>query len=371
MILLALLLASYVQTVPQNGNITAALQALPGGDATHAGTGQVFITSEATGDIWLMGPNDPNYANPPAGWLKLTGPITIDCIGPHYAAPHGHRVACGLHGTIQISASAHNIDIRNVMFVDYLSTYIRYGIASNGDRTGVGGSSGLKLENVSWNHGGCNGTGPGMDIGSNSFWIWMHDIVASGCVKSIYTIASTSRVNNVATVTTTVPNSIATGDKVTMQNALDSTGAVVTVVDSTHFTYSSPGQNATLNGGQVITAGAASINIDPGPTGAGSGLIIIDNINLNNGGVLFHPGTNGGSLYVRNVSYEGDFTDPDMPPVLITSVKSCTNGCQIVRIENVTVSDNSNPIHRVQVNNGQNVTGAVMLDWVDISTGTP
>ncbi len=366
--LILLLALSYLQTVPQGGNVVAALQALPGGDATHAGTGQVLITSEATGNIWLMGPNDPNWNNPPAGWLKLTGPLTIDCIGPHFAPPHGHRNACGLHGTVKISASNKIIDIRNVEFLDYLSTYITYGIASNGDRNGVGGSSGLNLDNVSWNHGSCIGTGPGMDIGSNSFWIWMHDMVSSGCVKGIFPIASVSRVKGLATVTTTSPTTLTTNQSIALQNSLDTSSVRATVIDSTHFTYASPGPDSTRTGGQVITYGAAAISINPGETGGGSGLIFIENINLNNGGIMFNPGTNGGSLYVKNVSYEGDFTDPDMPPVLILQVKHCD--CQIVRVDHVEVSDPMYHIPRVQVNNGLVQPGTVMVDGLDFSAGT-
>src|SRR5271167_4889928 len=89
-----------VQMVAPNGNdahdglsrdsakltVYKALQSLPGGDSAHAGTGTIFISGTVAAggpaeSIRLMGPNDPNYRNPPLGWLKLTGPITIDCIG--------------------------------------------------------------------------------------------------------------------------------------------------------------------------------------------------------------------------------------------------------------------------------------------------
>ena len=381
-----------VQIVAPNGNdahdglsrdsakltVYKALQSLPGGDSTHAGTGMILISGTVAAggpaeSIRLMGPNDPNYRKPPLGWLKLTGPITIDCVGPNIAPPHGHRNTCGMHGggiadsvhpAVWISSSNKPVEIKNLMFVDYLNTYIKYGIDSNNVRTGSGGSSGLSLENVAWNHGSCHaGGGPGMDIGSNSFWIWMKDITASGCVQGIFSIAGASRKSNVTTITTKEVNNVSAGDQVTIANAPDDTFngtfAVVSAPDHTHFTYNNIGANNTSGTGQVVTAGAAAINIDPGRTGSGSGLIIIDNINLNDGGIRFRPGVNGGGLYVRNVSYEGDFTDPDMPPILVMS----TNSSTVVRIDNVEIADPMNAIPAVQVDN----SSLALMDavWVD------
>jgi hypothetical protein len=357
-------LPNYVQTVPQGGDIIAALEALPGGDSTHAGTGTVIITSDATGTPWLMGPGDPNWNNPQAGWLKLTGPITIDCVGAYIAPPHGHKNGCGLHGSIWISAASKNIDIRNLMFMDYLGWYIRYGIDSNGNRNGSGGSSSFSLENVGWNHGGCNGTGPGMDIGSNSFWIWMSDIVASGCVKGIFPVTFASRKSGVVTVTTPV-NNISSGNCVTLQNISDPSfnGSVqVTALDATHFTFPSSGPDAAASGGQVVTASAAAINIDPG-SGSGSGLVFIKNINLNNGGIRFAPGANGGGVYAENISYEGNFTDPDMPPVLVTKIVDPT----IVRIDHLEVADPMVSVRSVAVDNWlARSPNSVTLDGVPV-----
>src|SRR2546423_1175111 len=47
-------------------------------------------SSSGTG-IWLMGPLDPNYASPPAGWLRFSGPISITGIAGSCAQSQGHR----------------------------------------------------------------------------------------------------------------------------------------------------------------------------------------------------------------------------------------------------------------------------------------
>ena len=56
--------------------IYGALVSLPGGDTKTAGSGTVYVGNASSANprtnagIWLMGPKDPNYASPPAGWLK-------------------------------------------------------------------------------------------------------------------------------------------------------------------------------------------------------------------------------------------------------------------------------------------------------------
>lgn len=384
-----------VQYVSPNGNdsndglspgtakltVVAALKALPGGSSTNAGVGTVLISGSvnasttSTCGIWLMGVADPNFSSPPACWLKwqpTSGQsLTIDCLGKIGGPAHGHDSTCtmtgggisdSVHPTIWISATNQTVAIKNISFGGFLNTYIKYGIDSNNARSGAtAGSSSFSLNNVGWNHGGCRpGGGPGMDVGSQAFWISMRDIVASGCVKQMFTVGASAavRASNVVTITTSTAHNIVAGDVVTVTNILDDTFnnsvVVATAADNTHFTYTQTGANTTSGSGYVVTAGAAAINIDPGP-GTGSGLIWIDTINLNSGGIRITPGTNGSGVYVRNVSYEGDFADPDMPPFLATS----TNFASIIRVENVEVSDNLNAIPDVQIDNAINYSALV------------
>ena len=353
--------------------VYAALQALPGGSVTNAGVGTIYISSTvnyggpaANQGMWIMGSGDPNFATPPSGWLKWNPSagqsLTIDCLGKDSGAAHGHETACVINGggstdlvhpALWISSTQQLMSFRNLNLGGFLNTYVKIGIDSNNNRT-TGGVSSVSLTNVGWNHGSCRaGGGPGLDIGSNSFWIWLKGIVGSGCVQGIFTVASStgaSRTSNVTTITTSATNNISNGDTVTIQNVPDDTFngtyTVASIVDGTHFTYNNFGPNNSVGTGQVITASAAAINLDPG-SGSGSGLVFIDDINLNNGGIRIVPGTNGGSIYIRNVSYEGDFFDPDMPPILVTKIINPT----IVRVDNVEVSDPSVTIPDVQVDN--------------------
>src|ERR1700741_1432563 len=59
----------------------AALTSLPGGSAKRllSGSGTVHVApglSQMYSFVWLMGPQDPNYVRPPAGWLRCNGCTT-------------------------------------------------------------------------------------------------------------------------------------------------------------------------------------------------------------------------------------------------------------------------------------------------------
>src|SRR5215470_2197554 len=140
--------------MPGNAKLTvyAALQALPGGKFPSAGSGTVLISGSvnyggpaASQGLWIMGPNDPNYSRPPKGWLRVTGPIVIDCLGKNSQAAHGHDVNCvmdgggtgdNVHPAVWISAVSQNIAIKNISFSNFLNTYVKYGIDSNNNRSG-------------------------------------------------------------------------------------------------------------------------------------------------------------------------------------------------------------------------------------------
>ena len=349
----------------------SALQALPSGSSTTAGVGTVYVigTVNYGGPVsgqgmWLMGPGDPNFASPPSGWLKwnpLAGQsLTIDCFGKNIAGAHGHTAGCGLAGgnstnaAVKLAGTAQIINIRNINHVgNVIRKFYEIGLDSNGGR--LLGSTSINLSGVSFGFGNCAaGLGPGIDIANNSFWLWFDNMSIGGCPGQIFSVAAStgaSRTANVSTITTTATHNVVTGDTVTITNVPDDTFngsyVVASTPTGTTFTYSNFGPNNTTGTGQVVTAGAAAINIDPG-SGGGSGLIFAENMNLNNGGIRFLPGTNGGSLYVNKVSYEGDFTHLDMPPVLVTREVTPTQ----IRVDTVEVSDPAISIPCVQVDNG-------------------
>lgn len=393
--------AQYVSANGNDGNdglswgtakltVYAALQALPGGSSTQVGTGTIYLSGTvnyggpaANQGMWIMGGSDPNFGSPPLGWLKksTSGPIDVRCAFVVGQAAHAHNPICVmagggitdlLHPAIWISGTT-NINLENFGLSNFINTYIKLGIDSNNNRaTGGGGSSSIRLDGIGWNHGNCRfGGGPGLDVGSNVFWVWLRNITGSGCAFGEVIIAAPgtpglSRSSNVVTVITTTTNSISTGDIITTQNTTDTSfigSFTATVIDGTHFTFPQVGPNATSGNGQVVTAAKAAINLDA-TGGSGSGLIFIDDVMLSGGGIRISPGNQGAGAYIHKGDYEGDTITPDMPTVLVTSSVATSNGTGMnIRIDDVEVSDPSTPIPAVRIDN--TTIPAVVISRVD------
>ncbi|HEV2987866.1 MAG TPA: hypothetical protein VG759_05455, partial [Candidatus Angelobacter sp.] len=392
-----------VQMVSPNGNdandglswasakmhVYNALQALPGGSSTFAGTGTVLLSGTvnyggpvANQGMWLMGQSDPNFASPPSGWLKMNtySPINIECVNANGGTNNGATCVMNgggqadlVHPAVWLSAYAQGFRMKGISLQNYRNTYIKLGIDSNNNRSGTGAVSSVSLDGIGWNHGSCNlGGGPGIDIGSNSFWIWISNVLGSGCAFGNATIAAPatglSRASGVVTVNTTAASNVtATGDGsiVTIQNASDpsfnGSFTVAAVNSSTQFTYTQAGPDATSGNGQVITYSAAAINIDPGATGDGSGLIFVDRFLFNQGGVRVRGGVNGGGLYVTNGTIE---SSPGMPGVLAIG-NTITN----LHVENVEIADSQVPVSGVRFDN--NTSGAGVFSRIDAGIAGP
>ena len=131
--------------------VFAALQALPNGStSTVYMSGGNLHPSPNTG-VWLMGPSDPNYSSPPAGWLPVAnvGGQGISIIGvpnnqggpnPHMptvipAKPRGKGISNG-DPTFWLSGTGEPINISNLSGGGG-ARFILIGQCSNGDRTGT------------------------------------------------------------------------------------------------------------------------------------------------------------------------------------------------------------------------------------------
>jgi len=246
--------------------IYAALISLPGGNAVgpFSGSGTVYVAPgsalnpTANAGIWFMAPHDPNYANPPAGWLKCNG-CTVNIIGlGNYGNgpnPHKNRVLAvlGKGPAIWLSGTQQPIHIANLGF-QYPQRGVVIGECSNGNRTGICGVSGAVLDNVTAGLANQLNSGPCTDITGGSFWIWLRDY---GCGGNAYNAAGGRFANNAAAV------------------LIDGTG------------------------------------------NSGNGLIHISDSNFAGGGIKFIPGANGGSLYASNITEEGlGDRVHDIPPVV-------------------------------------------------------
>ena len=182
--------------------ILGACEALPGGATRPAtcGKGTIYFTDSVyaqpthTCGLWLMGPTDPNFASPPACWIKVAtisgftlkvSGIPTNNYGPN---PHAGRAALlggsGAdvnHPGIQISGVTAPLWFENVSIL-----YPGRGIVISQDSSGAysgcshAGSSSLFFYNVTVNLTSAVGNGPAWDIGGCTFWLWIVHSGASG-----------------------------------------------------------------------------------------------------------------------------------------------------------------------------------------------
>ena len=247
--------------------VFAALVSLPGGKAVgpFSGSGTVYVAPgsalnpTANAGVWVMAPHDPNFASPPAGWLKCNGcSINIIGLGDYGSGPNPHKnrvlTGAGKGPAIWLSGTQQPIHIASLGF-QYPRRAVVIGECSNGDRSGLCGVSGVTLENVTGQTASQPGSGPCTLITGSSFWIWLRDY---GCIG-----------------------------------------------------------NGNATGGRFAD-NAAAILID-GKGNAGNGLIHIQNSNIAGGGVKFIPGANGGSLYVDDLIQESDIQHDVAPVVWFTA----------------------------------------------------
>ena len=165
------------------------------------------------------------YGSPPSCWLRApTYALTVRCIGPNTTPNNGHRPTCleywgsSTNPAYWISdnySAVHIIDITS----NYSGVIGKLGIDSGGSRTSSGAFQ-VDLDGTGGNEGnGTLGCGPGLDIGSNVFWLYIHDGVIDNCTKEVFTIPYISRVSGVVTVTTTSPTDLQARAVVTFDNS--------------------------------------------------------------------------------------------------------------------------------------------------------
>ena len=379
-----------------------ALQALPGGSVVKpykAGQGIIHVSANVPyggpaigGGLWLMGGNDPNFANPPPGWLQVVGGggIRVVCEGNGSAAANGHEGVCvepwgrgtdDVHPAVWLSSVSGGIYIRGIESRQLAGWKI--GIDSTGSRIRNGGSSGIELDNDAGGFGNCDmgATGPGLDVGSNTFWIYVENSKFQGCGAAKLTIAppagGLSRADGVLTVRTTgatiASAGITPGDVVSIYNPADASfsgSCLVTKIPSkSSLTCNQHGPNATSGNGWVLGRGAAGIALDPG-TGQGIGMFHVRNSGAADGGpsdgIRVVAGVNGAAVDVIGFFCEG--SNAGSGPC-IHIVSNPANGPQLAAVQlfHVESADNNagvNPLGApaIQVDGPFDANGILTTD---------
>jgi hypothetical protein len=295
--------------------IYGALISLPGGNPKLAGSGTIYVGPASYANptpnagIWLLGPRDPNYAHPPAGWLGCDG-CALSIIGVSNATtgPNGHKPRIKLiaggdgdtnHPGLWLSATNGSMYFANIE-ISYPGRAVVIGECSNHNRKGVCQSSAMVFENVSALLSQKASNGPCTDITGSSFWIWLRDY---GC-----------------------------------------------------------GGNATAAAGGRFSNQAAAILID-GSNNSGNGLVFVRDANLSAGGIKFIGGANGGSLYADDIIEEGDFIHDIPPAVWFTDWSSAMDS----RLNDIQMADTGpTPTPIIENDGSPGSTGPTVINsgWV-------
>jgi len=351
--------------------VYAALLTLPGAGALQSGYGTVFVGDGAFANptagagIWLMGPNDPNYASPPAGWLRAPAGgqgLHIIGVGCHSFLGNATSPACAVSNItnatagLWISSTNNAMKFENLKF-DNPAIVVRIGVKSDGTRnTTSGGVQNVQFINVQGSvNGGNLNSGPTVDIGSDNYFIHFEKSAFQGNLGQYQAaILTVSQSGFTETVNTTAPNNFVTGMKCGLVQIPDTrlnfsagsqTLGGITVVNSTQFTFARPeNQSVSSSGGYVVCDKGLNIVIDPG-TGLGSGLLWFRDTQLNGGGIRLWSGPSNTVMYVDGVTLEGPFgTQQTGPGVWVGTIGS--NG--LVSVKNVFLADTQgNPIYNV------------------------
>jgi len=298
--------------------LSGALISLPGGSPAPptAGSGTIYVgdgsyaNSVPGAGLWLIAPGDPSYNHPPLGWLRSSGAaLRIEGIATGNYGPNAHRPRASLlggdnndiyHPGIWLSHTQSPIEIVNLA-IFYPGRAIVIGECSNHLRNGTCAVAGVTLENISVAPMSAKSLGPGIDITGGSFWVFLRDVSVSG--------------------------------------------------------------NAYQASEGPLSDRAAGILID-GKGNAGNGLIHLRDMNLAGGGVKFTPGANGGSLYVENLTEEGDGVHTIPPPVRFTGY----NGFVDAYLSNIQVAD-PGPGLTPAVQNDGDTPGPLVAGAVSLVTG--
>lgn len=337
------------------------------------GKGDIYVigspaaNTDATKGRWLLGPSDVNYASPPAGWYRWSGPLRTICAGgPNPGYANGSVSTCTITGGSSTPgipglwlSNLTNFEDDHIAMQQYLGTPVRIGMDSTGNRN-LGAVSSVYLHGIGINFGTCAlGQGPGIDIGSLSFYNYIDHASITGCSAEDF-IGTLSRTSGTVTFITTAAsngssgtNDYVVGEMATVTNSTDPTfngSFVVTAVSGspqTHVQWTQALPDSTSAYGELFNYHSYAIAMNPGTGSGGEALFLSDSVLNSGGGVWFVSGTGGAAeLHMTDVVVEGLGISP--PAVLVTGINAATK----VDINHMTFADYSNAGISVEIDNG-------------------
>jgi hypothetical protein len=332
--------------------IFAALEALPGGSASPPtrGNGLVYVTQgahanpTANAGIWIMSSSDPNYASPPAGWLR-EGSGSVAIIGDgcqDLISNHSGGYTCQIVGgsSADVNHPALWISGATGMLFQNLTLTAGLPAALSLDSNGARNTTGLvnkRFENVVFEAPNISGLGPNVTIGGNSFNNYFDHIGGDSVAANVRNISTVSRTSNITTVNTTAAHNLSTGAHCGLLGVTDTTynGSYysITVTGGSSFTVPNTGANGSSSGGTVVCDQTMFMVMDGGGAAIGIGLTFITNSEFNNAGIRFWANASSNESF--NVA--STYTENGVSPAIWTVTDSVTG----IIIRDVASADSS------------------------------
>jgi hypothetical protein len=300
--------------------VLGAYDALPAsGGSIFLGGGEVQIGGAvANQGLWILGPQDPQYGSPPAGWrqqkrIRLIGIGTGDHVGNGLGGP-----AVGLLGgsssdpakpAIWVAGTNAPLYFANLA-MHYMSVPIRIGV----DPTRVNRSlntAGIYMDNIHVETGNSIDRGPTIDIGYVFWWTLVNSVIGSSNAQTL-------------------------------------------------------GSDA-----------AACILTKGNPGEVAGGLYLIENCVFNQGNFKYHCNPNEwGGLSIRHITQEGDGSNPVPDTIHIlgasnfgsaiienVEIADAVGQGAAVKVEPTTISSDTVLCHRATLDGPGTVLGHYPNDW--------
>ena len=294
--------------------------------------------------IWIMGPGDPNYASPPAGWRKKLGATPIYILGVGAASTAGSNKpqvsvtggsnADAMHPSLWLSGAT-PVVVENVKFTSNTRNPIYLGVDSNGSSSDTATSVWqFLLDNVSAEAGNTVGYGPTLTLTTNAFWGFVHNCEFGGNPAEVAALSTLTRTANIVTATSTaaLPSSwtgsmnagiFGTTDA-SFQGAYTVAGSnQITVTGTNTFTYPNVGPNTSTTGGKASSDASQAVLINPGNHG-GVGQINFRDVYFPGGGAMRVYSGSGSSFTADNIYSEAGFS-PTIDLIGCASMVDVTN----------------------------------------------
>lgn len=171
--------------------------ALPGGSPSPptCGSGDIYIISQIWAQpnhafgLMLMGNTDPNYAVPPTGWMRTSGPLTTTCLGAGENTFSNGATTCQIQGGSDADnvhpgmwmSGSENSTTWNGLKIEFQGINVILSVCSDGTQSVDCGVQNVTFDGVDTTPGNAPpSAGPGWLIGTNTLYVIVRNYSISG-----------------------------------------------------------------------------------------------------------------------------------------------------------------------------------------------